>query len=213
MHSHAEVSLCRIHVQHVSEANRSLKFSVKNIYKVFYRMAEKSQTKKERSEARRQSIASIYSNGTGSGKQKVKIAARERGKLRHQSSLYFWIFHKSDTPISRGKIFLNNHNSILLLILIENLSELMVSKTQNLLQKVAFSIYLRLYSSKNINLLLLNFVYICYFSQTGPGPGRYGLPSTVGYVKHDFTKHMKPSYSLAARLENSSKYSNHFANM
>ncbi len=41
---------------------------------------------------------------------------------------------------------------------------------------------------------------------TGPGPGRYGLPSSVGYVDHDFTKHMKPSYSLGARLENSSKY-------
>ena len=68
-------------------------------------MAEKSQTKKERTEARRQSIASIYSNGTGSGKPKVKIAARERGKFHHQSLLNLLNFHDRDTPISRGKYF------------------------------------------------------------------------------------------------------------
>jgi len=39
----------------------------------------------------------------------------------------------------------------------------------------------------------------------GPGPGRYGLPSTVGYRQHDFTKHMKPAYSFGGRLDNSSK--------
>lgn len=39
--------------------------------------------------------------------------------------------------------------------------------------------------------------------ERGPGPGRYGLPSTCGYIKHDFTKHMKPAYSFGNRLENS----------
>jgi hypothetical protein len=34
----------------------------------------------------------------------------------------------------------------------------------------------------------------------GPGPGRYGLPSTVGYVAHDFTKHRKPAYPFGQRL-------------
>lgn len=39
--------------------------------------------------------------------------------------------------------------------------------------------------------------------ERGPGPGRYGLPSTSGFVAHDFTKHMKPAYSFGHRLENS----------
>lgn len=39
--------------------------------------------------------------------------------------------------------------------------------------------------------------------ERGPGPGRYGLPSTCGAEKHDFTKHMKPAYSFGKRLENS----------
>ena len=49
----------------------------------------------------------------------------------------------------------------------------------------------------------LKFIFDVSFS--GPGPGRYGLPSTCGAVKHDFTKHMKPSYSFGKRLENSSE--------
>ncbi|XP_077971566.1 ciliary microtubule associated protein 1A-like isoform X1 [Styela clava] len=39
--------------------------------------------------------------------------------------------------------------------------------------------------------------------ERGPGPGRYGLPSTVGFKGHDFTKHQKPSYSFGMRLDNS----------
>ncbi|XP_071486674.1 ciliary microtubule associated protein 1A-like [Diadema antillarum] len=39
--------------------------------------------------------------------------------------------------------------------------------------------------------------------ERGPGPGRYGLPSTCGYIKHDFSKHMKPAHSFGHRLENS----------
>ncbi|XP_065836846.1 ciliary microtubule associated protein 1A-like [Oscarella lobularis] len=38
--------------------------------------------------------------------------------------------------------------------------------------------------------------------ETGPGPGRYALPATVGFQKHDFTKTMKPAYSFGVRLEN-----------
>jgi len=39
--------------------------------------------------------------------------------------------------------------------------------------------------------------------ERGPGPGRYGLPSTVGSRGHDFTKSKKPSYSFGQRLDNS----------
>ena len=38
---------------------------------------------------------------------------------------------------------------------------------------------------------------------TGPGPGRYLLPSTFGYVGHDFTKLKQPAYSFGKRLVNS----------
>ena len=37
----------------------------------------------------------------------------------------------------------------------------------------------------------------------GPGPGRYGLPSTCGQNGHDFTKLMKPAFSFGKRLGNS----------
>lgn len=39
--------------------------------------------------------------------------------------------------------------------------------------------------------------------ETGPGPGRYALPSTCGYNRHDITKKMSPAYSFGGRLENS----------
>lgn len=39
--------------------------------------------------------------------------------------------------------------------------------------------------------------------ERGPGPGRYGLPSTCGFIEHDFSKHMKPAYSFGRRLGNS----------
>jgi len=39
--------------------------------------------------------------------------------------------------------------------------------------------------------------------ERGPGPGRYGLPSTCGFQQHDFTKKMSPAYSFGSRLENS----------
>lgn len=45
---------------------------------------------------------------------------------------------------------------------------------------------------------------IYYFK--GPGPGRYALPSTCGYNKHDITKWMNPAYSFGQKLESSSKY-------
>jgi len=34
----------------------------------------------------------------------------------------------------------------------------------------------------------------------GPGPGRYGLPSSVGYQEHDPTKSRKPAYPFGQRL-------------
>ncbi|XP_064607865.1 LOW QUALITY PROTEIN: ciliary microtubule associated protein 1A-like [Liolophura sinensis] len=36
--------------------------------------------------------------------------------------------------------------------------------------------------------------------ERGPGPGRYGLPSTCGSTGHDYTKHQKPAYSFGRRL-------------
>ncbi|XP_061599678.1 outer dense fiber protein 3-like protein 2a [Cololabis saira] len=36
--------------------------------------------------------------------------------------------------------------------------------------------------------------------ERGPGPGRYALPSTVGYVNHDFTKPSSPAYSFRSRM-------------
>ncbi|EDO39533.1 predicted protein [Nematostella vectensis] len=39
--------------------------------------------------------------------------------------------------------------------------------------------------------------------ERGPGPGRYGLPSTCGFPEHDFTKNRAPAYSFGTRLENS----------
>ncbi|XP_026876864.1 outer dense fiber protein 3-like protein 2a [Electrophorus electricus] len=35
---------------------------------------------------------------------------------------------------------------------------------------------------------------------TGPGPGRYVLPPTIGYVNHDYTKPSSPAYSFHSRL-------------
>ncbi|KAK3096649.1 hypothetical protein FSP39_002067 [Pinctada imbricata] len=39
----------------------------------------------------------------------------------------------------------------------------------------------------------------------GPGPGRYYLPSTVGFTEHDCTKLMRPAYSFG-RLEGQVKF-------
>ncbi|KAJ8274134.1 hypothetical protein COCON_G00087590 [Conger conger] len=36
--------------------------------------------------------------------------------------------------------------------------------------------------------------------ERGPGPGRYGLPPTIGYVGHDFTKPTSPAYSFHHRM-------------
>ncbi|XP_005999549.1 ciliary microtubule associated protein 1A [Latimeria chalumnae] len=34
----------------------------------------------------------------------------------------------------------------------------------------------------------------------GPGPGRYGLPPTVGYVSHDYTRYTSPAFSFRGKL-------------
>ncbi|XP_076828174.1 outer dense fiber protein 3-like protein 2a [Brachyhypopomus gauderio] len=36
--------------------------------------------------------------------------------------------------------------------------------------------------------------------ETGPGPGRYALPPTIGHVNHDYTKPSSPAYSFHSRL-------------
>ncbi|XP_028251969.1 outer dense fiber protein 3-like protein 2a [Parambassis ranga] len=36
--------------------------------------------------------------------------------------------------------------------------------------------------------------------ERGPGPGRYNLPPTVGYINHDFTKPSSPAYSFHSRM-------------
>ncbi|KAG9273765.1 outer dense fiber protein 3-like protein 2 [Astyanax mexicanus] len=36
--------------------------------------------------------------------------------------------------------------------------------------------------------------------EKGPGPGRYALPPTIGYVNHDYTKPSSPAYSFHSRL-------------
>ncbi|XP_035509615.1 outer dense fiber protein 3-like protein 2b [Morone saxatilis] len=36
--------------------------------------------------------------------------------------------------------------------------------------------------------------------EKGPGPGRYGLPPTIGFVGHDFTKPTSPAYSFHGRM-------------
>ncbi|XP_060934870.1 outer dense fiber protein 3-like protein 2b [Limanda limanda] len=35
---------------------------------------------------------------------------------------------------------------------------------------------------------------------SGPGPGRYGLPPTIGFVGHDFTKATSPAYSFHGKM-------------
>ncbi|KAM5193505.1 protein CIMAP1D [Mantella aurantiaca] len=39
--------------------------------------------------------------------------------------------------------------------------------------------------------------------ETGPGPGRYNLPPTVGFVGHDYTKYSSPAYSFHGRMSHS----------
>lgn len=51
------------------------------------------------------------------------------------------------------------------------------------------------------NLLLL----LLLVSLSGPGPGRYALPPTVGYLNHDFTKPSSPAYSFHSRMSSASE--------
>ncbi|XP_066536444.1 outer dense fiber protein 3-like protein 2a [Hoplias malabaricus] len=36
--------------------------------------------------------------------------------------------------------------------------------------------------------------------EKGPGPGRYALPPTIGYVNHDYTKPSSPAFSFHSRM-------------
>ena len=42
-----------------------------------------------------------------------------------------------------------------------------------------------------------------FYLYTGPGPGRYTLPSLTGLQGHDCTKKAHPSYSFGLRLATS----------
>ncbi|XP_068175862.1 outer dense fiber protein 3-like protein 2b [Antennarius striatus] len=42
--------------------------------------------------------------------------------------------------------------------------------------------------------------------EKGPGPGRYGLPSTIGFAGHDFTKPTCPAYSFHGRMSDNMYY-------
>ncbi|KAM4809512.1 protein CIMAP1D [Rhinophrynus dorsalis] len=43
--------------------------------------------------------------------------------------------------------------------------------------------------------------------ETGPGPGRYNLPPTVGFVGHDYTRFSSPAYSFHGRPSHSANLS------
>lgn len=77
------------------------------------------------------------------------------------------------------------------------------SETAGFKSPYIFSLLLQRDTARLIaNMLALLNIFLFY---AGPGPGRYALPSTVGFKSHDFTKYMKPAYSFGHRLDNSSK--------
>nr|XP_024001632.1 outer dense fiber protein 3-like protein 2 [Salvelinus alpinus] len=39
--------------------------------------------------------------------------------------------------------------------------------------------------------------------EKGPGPGRYALPPTIGYINHDLTKPSSPAYTFHRRMSSS----------
>ncbi|KAI4886277.1 hypothetical protein NFI96_010604 [Prochilodus magdalenae] len=41
---------------------------------------------------------------------------------------------------------------------------------------------------------------LCFWLDAGPGPGRYALPPTIGYINHDYTKPSSPAYSFHGRM-------------
>lgn len=45
-----------------------------------------------------------------------------------------------------------------------------------------------------------------FLGTAGPGPGRYGLPPTIGFVGHDYTKPTSPAYSFHGRMTDTSKF-------
>lgn len=56
---------------------------------------------------------------------------------------------------------------------------------------------------------LLNMMF--YPVTAGPGPGRYGLPPTIGFVGHDYTKSTSPAYSFHGRMTDTSTFFSYFA--
>ena len=56
---------------------------------------------------------------------------------------------------------------------------------------------------EGVNTSLLGIYHV--FSP-GPGPGRYALPPTIGFIGHDFTKPTSPAYSFHTRMSNNRKF-------
>ncbi|KAM9762616.1 outer dense fiber protein 3-like protein 2b [Menidia menidia] len=42
--------------------------------------------------------------------------------------------------------------------------------------------------------------------ERGPGPGHYGLPPTIGFIGHDYTKPSSPAYSFHGRMSHNMYY-------
>lgn len=60
------------------------------------------------------------------------------------------------------------------------------------------------FTSYHFHLYILNQLPHCFY--LGPGPGRYGLPSTCGFTSHDPTKRKNPAYSFGQRLDDGSEW-------
>lgn len=42
-------------------------------------------------------------------------------------------------------------------------------------------------------------------SLLGPGPARYALPPTIGFMRHDFTKPTSPAFTFHSRMSDNSE--------
>ena len=60
-------------------------------------------------------------------------------------------------------------------------------------------------SLMNIVIVCVGGSLTCPHVSVGPGPGRYGLPPTIGFMGHDFTKSTSPAYSFHGRMSDTSE--------
>lgn len=68
---------------------------------------------------------------------------------------------------------------------------------------VACNVYVKIVSQ--CDLIVFFFIVILLPLSPGPGPGRYGLPPTIGFIGHDFTKPTSPAYSFHGRTSDNSE--------